>query len=74
MDKEEKIEPYYQSKAKYIVDAMFDKGYFTSELTRSDMQKTEDLIALMISLEVKSAVRASEMLRKIREKKSTELQ
>lgn len=44
MDKSE-IEPYYQLRAKEIVDALFEKGYFAKEIARNDMQRIEDLIA-----------------------------
>ena len=44
MEKDE-IEPYYQLRAKEIVDALFDKNYFAEGIKREDMQAVEDLIA-----------------------------
>ena len=41
----EKIEPYYQSQAKQIIDSMFDCKVFNEKMTRNDMQGYEDLIA-----------------------------
>jgi hypothetical protein len=45
METVEKIEPYYQTQAKDIIDSMFNNKVFNSKMTRDDMQGFEDLIA-----------------------------
>lgn len=40
-----KIEPYYQARAKFLVDSLFDNKLFRDDVTRDKMQAVEDLIA-----------------------------
>jgi len=42
---EEKIEEYYQNRAKELIDCMFDTKIFKDEITRDDMKSFEDLVA-----------------------------
>lgn len=50
----EKIEPYYQARAKDFVDSMFDAKVFNEKMTRDNMQGYEDLLAFLMQSESKS--------------------
>lgn len=66
---ETKIEPYYQKRAEDIIDALFDKGYFGAEVKRRDMRHVEEWIGFELQSSADSAVRASQLLRKLRDSK-----
>lgn len=65
----DKIEPYYQAKGKFIVDALFDKKMFHENLTRDDMQATENLLAWILQNEAQSSARATRLLVRLETKK-----
>ncbi|HBI17167.1 MAG TPA: hypothetical protein DDY52_03395 [Candidatus Moranbacteria bacterium] len=59
----QKIEPYYQMRAKEIIDGMFSAKVFHEKITRDDMNGFEDLIANELGLEM-SLVRNEIAMRK----------
>jgi hypothetical protein len=59
-----KIEPYYQGRAKWLVDHLFDKGYFSDTLSRCGMDDVEGLLALYLQLGAQSAAKCAEMTKK----------
>lgn len=63
MDKE-KIEPFYQLRAKEVVDVIFDKHYFKDSVTRDDMQKVEDFLAWNMQYQCQSAVQCALLINK----------
>ena len=63
----EEIEKKYQKDAKDFIDTLFDNGYFHENVKRDDMRKIEELLAYLFQSNVNSAIRAKDMLRKIRE-------
>lgn len=59
---EEAANPYYQRQAKFFIDALFDKGYFRSDVKREEMKKIEDLLAFLYQSQTDIAVKCCEML------------
>ena len=68
---DEKIEPVYLKEATEFVDFLFDKGYFHDEVMREDMRRIDSYLGFVIQSRVNSAVKCSELLRQIRERKET---
>lgn len=60
------IEKYYQARAKFLVDMLFDKGLFIEGVSRDDMQAVEDLIAFEYQSSANSIKRSTEFLAKIK--------
>lgn len=65
----DKTESYYLRIGTEIVDDLYDKGYFCKELKREDMRNLDDLFGYYIQTHAKSAAKASELTRRIRERK-----
>jgi len=51
----EKIEGYYQNRAKEIIDCMFDGKIFRDNITRDDMNGFEDLLAFQFQCNARTA-------------------
>ncbi len=62
----ERIEEFYQSRGKEIVDVLFDKGYFREDVSRSSMQDVEDFIAFYIQSQCKMAVTLAELSKRVK--------
>ena len=60
------IEPFYQTQAKQIIDAMFDNKVFNSEMTRDDIQGFEDLIAYYFQSHAETARKCAEFTLKVK--------
>lgn len=59
-----KIEPYYQARAKHLVDLLFDSGLFNENVTRDKMQAVEDLVAFEYQSSADTAKRLAEFFAK----------
>lgn len=64
---EEKIEPFYQSEAKNIVDNLFDNKLFRDGVTRDHIKCIEDLIAYYFQSHARMVIKSTEL--KMRYKK-----
>lgn len=64
------IEKYYQVRAKYLVDMLFDKGLFADGVSRDNMQAVEDLIAFEYQSSATSAKRCAEFMSKLNKGKN----
>jgi len=64
-----KIEKYYKRQARGLTDLLFDKGFLADDIAREDMRKIENYIGWMFQSQVNMAVRASNLLKKIKERK-----
>ncbi len=62
----EKVELYYQMRAKELIDTMFDAKVFNEKITRDDIQGFEDLIAFLFQSQSKSAFKSAEFVQKIK--------
>lgn len=62
----EKIESYYQSEAKQIIDVMFEAKIFKPETTRDDMNDYEDLLAYLFQAHARSAQITAHFLEKMK--------
>jgi len=62
----EKIEPYYQIRAKEIVDILYDGKCFAEKMTRDDFNGVEDLIAYNFQQYAKSARKMSDIMIRIK--------
>lgn len=65
MSKDKEVDGYYIKQAENFIDSLFDKGYFSDNLTRDDMRKIDELLAYLFQSYVDSGVRMSELTRKI---------
>lgn len=65
--KDEKIEQFYQIRAKEIIDLLFDKNYFREDVSRDDMQGIEDFLAWSFKTQCESAVKCAELSKRARE-------
>lgn len=63
---ETKIAPFYQARAKYLVDLLFDASLFKEGVTRDHMQSIEDMIAFEYQASADSAKRLVEILSRIK--------
>ncbi len=63
----EKVEPFYQIRAKEIIDMLFDKGYFREDVSRDGMNKVEDFLAWSFQAQCDSAIRCSELVKKVKQ-------
>lgn len=61
----EEVEKYYQLRAEEFIDSLFDKGYFREDVKRKDMRDVESLLGFLFQSQSRSAVKCSELLRKI---------
>ena len=66
----EKVEPFYQAKAKDFVDVLFDKGYFREDVSRDGMNDIEDLLGWLFQTYCQSAVKCTLIMKKIKERKT----
>ena len=63
MNKKEKdIEPYYQNRAKEVVDMLFDGKLFKDKITRDNLNAIENLIAYLFQSDAKSAQKCAEIM------------
>lgn len=62
------IEPYYLKIAEEFIDCLFDRGYIHEDVKREDLRKLDEYLGLLFEQRVTSAVRSTELLRKIRER------
>lgn len=58
----------FKSDAKAIVDMLFDSKVFREEITRDDMNATEDYLAESMRMRFESVLRGEELKRRIDEK------
>lgn len=52
---EDKIEPYYNMRAKEVIDVMFDAKIFKEAITRDDMNGFQDLIAYLLQSDARTS-------------------
>lgn len=64
------IEPFYQMRAKEIIDSMYDNKVFSEKMTRDDMQGYEDLIAFLFQSNAKSVRKSTELAQKLKHLKT----
>ena len=63
---EKSIESFYQRKGMEVVDCLYDKGYFREDVSRRDMQEVENLIAFFFQIQCESAVKCSQLVKRIK--------
>ena len=68
MSKDEKleVEPYYIRQGKDIVDVLYEKRFLDNDLTRESLSCMDDYIGFIIQSHVVTAVKADQMVRKVR--------
>ena len=66
--KDETIEPFYQVRAKEIVDMLFDKGYFREDVSRDGMNDVENFLAWSFQTQCQSSVKIALLTKKIKER------
>lgn len=66
--KKDKIEPYYQARAKEIIDSMFNCKIFADRITRDDMNGFEDLIAFLMQSNAQTQYKLAEFAVKYKDK------
>ncbi len=59
-----KIEPYYRSQGKQLVDCLFDKGFLSESLSRDGMDIIEELLAFYLQVGANSAARCEAVTKK----------
>lgn len=64
----EKVEGFYQVRAKELVDMLFDKGYFREDISRDGMKAVEDFIGFLFQSQCQMAARAATLLKKVKER------
>ncbi len=69
MSENKKSQPYYQLRAKEIVDVLFDKNYFKEDVNRDDMQGVEDFIAYTLQSQSEMSVKCALLCKSIKDKK-----
>ena len=62
----EKIEPYYQNRAKEFVDMLFDKGYFREDVSRNGMDDVEEFLAYLFKSYCESSVKTALLTKRIK--------
>ena len=60
--KNKDIEPYYQNRAKEVVDMLFNGKLFKDKITRDNLNAIEDLIAYLFQSDAKSARKCAEIM------------
>jgi len=65
---EDKIEGFYQVRAKEIVDMLFDKGYFREDVSRDGMKDVEDFITWDLQFQCEQAKKMARLIKRIKEK------
>ena len=63
----EKIESHLQAKAKYVIDTLFDKGYFNTNIQRDEMNDVENLLAFTYQQVSDDKAHSIEISRRFRE-------
>ena len=66
-EEERKVEPYYQTQGKFLVDALFDKGLLSESLSRDGMDRIEDLVAVMFQQHADAAARLAGFTKKYKD-------
>ena len=66
---EEKIESFYQVRAKEFVDVLFNQEYFRKDVSRDGMKDVENLLAWIFQTQCQSAVKCALLTKKIKERK-----
>jgi len=61
---DEKIDGYYQMRAKEIVDMLFDKGYFREDVSRDDMNDVENFLAWSFQMQCEFAKKIALLIKK----------
>jgi len=67
---EEKVEGYYQARAKETVDMLYDKGFLDQSVSRESMQHLEDYLAWWVQNSCHSAVRVHDLSKRARKRNS----
>lgn len=65
---EEKIEGFYQIRAKEMIDMLFDKGFFREDISRDGMNTIEDFLAWSFQSQCKSAVTCAQLVKKVKDR------
>lgn len=65
----DKNEPYYQLRAKEIIDVLFDKKFFRDDVSRDDMQGVEDFVAFSLQSQSKMSVKCALLCKSVKDKK-----
>ncbi len=60
------VEPYYQNRAKGVVDLLFDNKLFRYGLTRDALQEIENYIGFLFQSDAKMSAKAALMLEKVK--------
>ena len=65
------VEDYYKKQAKELTDLLFDKRFLNDELSREAINWLDDYIGFILQTQVNSAVKASQLLARMRDRKET---
>jgi hypothetical protein len=68
MPDEKKIEPHYQAQGKRLVDALFDKGFFSDTLSRDGMDAVEEFLAFCLQSAAESAATMNELTKRYKQR------
>ena len=63
-----KIDGYYQTQAKYVVDMLFDKGFLDKDVSRDDMDAIEEFIGYMFQTYSEMAANIAVLTKKGKDK------
>lgn len=67
MEQDKKTELYYKAQAKEFTDMLYDKGFLADDLARESIDWLEDYVGFLLRTLCESAVRLSELIKKMRE-------
>ncbi len=63
------VDGYYKRQGKELVEMLFDKRFLNDELSKESMDWLEDYLGFILQSQVNSAVKASQLMAKMRDKK-----
>jgi len=69
MSEDNKIEEYYMKQAKELTSLLFDRRFLNDDLSRESIDWLEDYLGFVFQSQVNSAVKASQLLARLRSKK-----
>jgi len=63
------VDGYYQRQGKELVEMLFDKRFLNDDLSKESMDWLEDYLGFILQSQVNSAVKASELMARMRDSK-----
>jgi len=64
---ERPVQPFYQHRAKEIVDMLFNKRFLNDDLDRETVSRLEDFFGFTFQLQCESAVKSAQLSAKFRD-------